>query len=115
MDVIAWSPNLTAEKAEAAGARLVAGSALVAAPMATRGYRATLWAACGTLYLSLAIVVFLWFAERAAGRESVLWLLAIVWGSDIGAYAAGRIFGGPRLAPSGRPRSHPLRRALRRE
>jgi phosphatidate cytidylyltransferase len=75
------------------------GSALVAAPMATRGYRATLWAACGTLYLSLAIVVFLWFAERAAGRESVLWLLAIVWGSDIGAYAAGRIFGGPRLAP----------------
>jgi phosphatidate cytidylyltransferase len=77
---------------------VVLGSTLVALPMAPRGVRATLWAVIGTFYLSLAVVVFLWFAELRAGREAVLWLLAIVWGSDIGAYAAGRIFGGPKLA-----------------
>src|SRR5215468_347717 len=33
------------------------------------------------------------------GRVAVFWLLGIVWATDIGAYAAGRALGGPRLAP----------------
>jgi phosphatidate cytidylyltransferase len=32
------------------------------------------------------------------------WLLLIVWATDIGAYAAGRTIGGPRLAPSISPK-----------
>ena len=37
---------------------------------------------------------------RASGVRAVLFVFLVVWSSDIGAYAAGRIFGGRRLAPS---------------
>ena len=30
---------------------------------------------------------------------TVFWILAIVWGTDVGAYAVGRTIGGPRLVP----------------
>lgn len=33
------------------------------------------------------------------GAATVFWLLAIVWGTDIGAYVVGRLVGGTRLAP----------------
>lgn len=33
----------------------------------------------------------------------MLFLLAVVWASDIGAYAAGRLLGGPKLAPAVSP------------
>ena len=36
----------------------------------------------------------------ARGAGVVLFLLAVVWSSDVGAYVTGRLFGGPRLAPS---------------
>jgi phosphatidate cytidylyltransferase len=38
------------------------------------------------------------------GRETIFWLLAVVWGTDIGAYAFGRAIGGPKLAPSISPK-----------
>ena len=59
---------------------------------------APLWLAGGTAWLALPCVAILWVAA-ADGRNAILWLLALVWASDIGAYAAGRSFGGPRLAP----------------
>ena len=34
------------------------------------------------------------------GHVSILWLLAVVWATDIGAYACGRLIGGTKLAPS---------------
>jgi phosphatidate cytidylyltransferase len=34
------------------------------------------------------------------GRDVAYFLLAVVWGTDIGAYGAGNVFGGPKLAPS---------------
>ena len=34
------------------------------------------------------------------GAFSIYWVLAIVWATDIGAYAVGRTVGGPKLAPS---------------
>ncbi|MGE3622272.1 MAG: phosphatidate cytidylyltransferase [Bdellovibrionales bacterium] len=33
------------------------------------------------------------------GRTYIYYLLAVVWGTDIGAYVAGRLIGGPKLAP----------------
>jgi phosphatidate cytidylyltransferase len=33
------------------------------------------------------------------GIESILWLFAIVWGTDIMAYFGGRLIGGPKLCP----------------
>ncbi len=44
--------------------------------------------------LALAYIVI------AGGAVSVFWLLAVVWATDIGAYAFGRLIGGPKLAPS---------------
>ncbi|MEE8248520.1 MAG: phosphatidate cytidylyltransferase, partial [Alphaproteobacteria bacterium] len=38
-----------------------------------------------------------------AGRETVIWLLALVWATDVGAYLVGRRGGGARLAPRVRP------------
>ena len=30
----------------------------------------------------------------------MMWIFAVVWGTDIGAYVVGRLVGGPKLAPS---------------
>jgi phosphatidate cytidylyltransferase len=59
-----------------------------------------LLAACGILWIGLPCVALVWLAGDAhAGRMSVLWIMAVVWATDIGAYAVGRTLGGPRLAP----------------
>lgn len=55
--------------------------------------------ALGVPLVGLPAVALIWLrAEPAAGRGAVLWLLAVVWAVDIGAYAFGRWLGGPRLA-----------------
>lgn len=51
--------------------------------------------------VAIAIAVAgLWYVRDALGVTAALWVLAMVWATDIGAYAAGRAFGGARLAPS---------------
>lgn len=93
-----------AGSAEAAGAAacLVAlgGSAAVfLAAVLTRSAEPP-WIAGGTLWIALGALAFLWLAiAPQGGREAILWLLGIVWATDIGAYAAGRSIGGPKLAP----------------
>ena len=55
----------------------------------------------GLIYIVLAMLALGWLrANPAAGLATILFLLAVVWSSDVGAYAAGRLIGGPRLAPS---------------
>jgi phosphatidate cytidylyltransferase len=63
------------------------------------------WTALGALWVALPCICLLWLAREAAvGRATLLWLLAVVWATDIGAYAFGRGIGGPRLAPRWSPR-----------
>ena len=38
------------------------------------------------------------------GTETLFWLIAVVWGTDIGAYAFGRVIGGAKLAPAISPK-----------
>lgn len=73
--------------------------------MARRRDGAPLWVAGGALWVALPCVAFLWLARAAPmGRATLLWVLAVVWATDIGAYAVGRTLGGPRLAPRWSPR-----------
>ena len=39
-------------------------------------------------------------ATPIVGAALVFYLLAVVWGTDIGAFAVGRLIGGPKLAPT---------------
>jgi len=67
--------------------------------------RAALWMAFGTLWVALPCVALLWIArDGGSGRTTLLWLFAVVWATDIGAYVIGRRLGGPRLAPRWSPR-----------
>ena len=63
------------------------------------------WTALGTIWVAVPCVCFLWLArDTVGGRAILLWLLAVVWATDTGAYAIGRSIGGPRLAPRWSPR-----------
>lgn len=57
--------------------------------------------AAGLLYLVPATAALIWMRNDAlVGRANVLFIVLVVWASDIGAYLAGRMIGGPRLAPA---------------
>ena len=63
------------------------------------------WIALGTLWIAVPSMLLLWLAQRdGIGGTTVLWVFAVVWATDIGAYGAGRTLGGPRLAPRWSPR-----------
>jgi phosphatidate cytidylyltransferase len=78
---------------------LLGGLATYAAARYTRApHPRTL--ALGALYLGVPCAAFVWLDSMPGqGLAHVLWLFAVVWGSDIGAYACGRLIGGPKLAP----------------
>jgi phosphatidate cytidylyltransferase len=80
---------------------LVAGTvALLAEPSRRRG-----WAATGLLYAAVIAIVPVGLRDHPAfGLVAILWIFAVVWGTDIGAYFVGRAVGGPRLWPSVSPK-----------
>ncbi len=56
--------------------------------------------AAGAVYVGLACIALIWLRQDGAtGRLNTLFLLVVVWASDVGAYAFGRMLGGPKLAP----------------
>ena len=56
--------------------------------------------AAGVAYVGLPVIAMLWLRDDAAyGFVAILFVFAVVWGSDIGAFAAGRGIGGPKLWP----------------
>jgi phosphatidate cytidylyltransferase len=79
----------------AALAILAAGACAVW--LASRGER---WLTLGVLYLGLPCAAVVWLRNApGVGHDLVFWLMAVVWAADIGAYASGRLIGGPKLAP----------------
>lgn len=61
-----------------------------------------LWPLWGQLYIGLAILSIVWLQD-VYGWQGVIWLLMIIWAMDIGAYFAGSMIGGPKLAPKASP------------
>jgi phosphatidate cytidylyltransferase len=56
--------------------------------------------ALGLAYTGTASIGLLFLREQPHGFGLALWALGLVWATDIGAYFAGRMIGGPKLAPS---------------
>lgn len=55
----------------------------------------------GVPYIGMAAVSLTWLrSDPAVGWVNVLFMLLVIWASDIGAYLVGRLVGGPKLAPS---------------
>lgn len=66
--------------------------------LAPKGQR--LWTMAGLIYASSLIISTMNLRFSAAmGQNAILWLFAVVWGTDIMAYFGGRLIGGPRLWP----------------
>jgi phosphatidate cytidylyltransferase len=56
--------------------------------------------ALAVAYTLAAILALLWLRHQPAdGRETILWIVACIWATDIGAYVVGRAAGGAKLAP----------------
>jgi phosphatidate cytidylyltransferase len=78
---------------------LLAG-ALIAALLAWGQGAPPLWIGLGAAYLALPALALVWLRGLPQfGLQIVVWLLAVVWTTDILAYLVGRSVGGPRLAP----------------
>ncbi|MEO5774830.1 MAG: phosphatidate cytidylyltransferase [Sphingomicrobium sp.] len=59
------------------------------------------WHVAGFVYALAPALALLWLRERAdSGIALLLWVLIVTWATDIGAYFAGRRFGGRKLAPA---------------
>jgi phosphatidate cytidylyltransferase len=51
-------------------------------------------------YSLAAIVALLWLRHQPdGGRETIVWIVACIWATDIGAFVVGRAAGGAKLAP----------------
>lgn len=57
-------------------------------------------AAAGVPYAGFGGVLLIWLRHRPeVGFIDASFLILVIWGTDIGAYLAGRLLGGPKLAP----------------
>ena len=58
------------------------------------------WNLAGIAYVGLPAVSLVSLrGDVDFGLAAVLWVFAVVWGTDIGAFAVGKAVGGPRLSP----------------
>ena len=84
------------------GAVIIIGAIIVA--LLQFGDRPVL-STLGVLYTSVPAVALLWLrSQEPNGLYAVLFLFLVVWSTDTLAYVAGRLIGGPKLAPSISPK-----------
>ena len=76
-----------------------AGAALAIATLWRHSHRAG-WLAAGLLVAGLPCLAAAWLRDAVAeGRLILFWSFLVVWATDSGAYAFGRLIGGAKLAP----------------
>lgn len=64
---------------------------------------ALFWRPLGLVYATVPSVALIWLRLETGSVWLVLGLLLVVWATDICAYFAGRLIGGPKLAPRWSP------------
>jgi phosphatidate cytidylyltransferase len=78
---------------------VIGGAVAMATAQPGRG-----WAAAGMMYTAALLIPIVMLRDDASlGLVSVLWLFAVVWAGDTGAYFAGRAIGGAKLVPAVSP------------
>ena len=79
--------------------------ALVAVWALSLGSRNAAWSVLGLAYAALPAFALVWLRSDATlGLAAMLYLLAVSWTTDTASYAAGRLIGGPKLAPAISPK-----------
>ena len=63
-----------------------------------------LWRSAGIVYAASLGLSLLILREAPSGFAAIVFVFAVVWATDIGAYFAGRSIGGPKLSPSISPK-----------
>jgi phosphatidate cytidylyltransferase len=92
---------LIASKIEIALFALIVGGVLVAVISSAK----RIWSAVGVLYAGLALIAsVLVRVDGEVGLTALIFVLLIVWVTDIGGYFAGRGIGGPKLWPRVSPK-----------
>jgi phosphatidate cytidylyltransferase len=82
---------------------LLAAGCVALAWLAGPGKR--VWASAGLVYAAgLVVCVSLLRLSLFDGLDAIVWLFAVVWGTDICAYFGGRMIGGPKLWPRVSPK-----------
>jgi phosphatidate cytidylyltransferase len=78
---------------------IIVTAAIILVPLVFgRGARLS---ALGAFYVGLPSISLVWLRQDSPnGLLAILLIFAVVWSSDIAAYAAGRAIGGPKLWPS---------------
>ncbi len=76
----------------------VLGSILLVAADQAAGRKGLFIVQIAVLYVAVPALSLL-YVMGVGHSVGVFWLLAVVWATDIGAYAFGRMIGGPKLAP----------------
>lgn len=80
---------------------VAAGSIVAAWEWANLCGRRGGWLALGALYIGVPSVALVYLrGDPVLGMETVLWIFALVWAADTGAYGFGTVIGGPKLAPA---------------
>jgi phosphatidate cytidylyltransferase len=75
--------------------------ALIAAMVAWRVGAPPIWIGLGAAYFAMPALALIWLRGLPQfGLQIVIWLLAVIWTTDILAYLVGRKVRGPRLAPT---------------
>ena len=84
---------------------LLAAGMLCIARIQFRENSKAIWYLIGLVYLSTSCLALLFLRNNPVnGLDVILWILFVVWATDIGAYFAGRSIGGPKIAPKISPK-----------
>jgi phosphatidate cytidylyltransferase len=81
-------------------ALFVLGAAVVAIGLTTFSTGRGVWPLLGLAYAALPAAALMFLrGDPSLGAIAVLYLFAVAWTTDTASYAAGRLIGGPKLAP----------------